>query len=142
MMATLVFNELMIISRFLKEYRSELIYFLFSIRIQDNNQRSVFLIFGAGNVPFLEKPGSWLVLAKRVKSIFGIVRFQLKMHVIYGARNVVCALDTWRSRRYNWLQMFSTHFPRIFLVEDWLSIFYLFNIIKLFFLHFNLLFLI
>ena len=58
MMATLAFNELMIISRFLKEYRSELIYFLFSIRIQDNNQRSVFLIFGAGNVPFLEKPGS------------------------------------------------------------------------------------
>ena len=35
-------------------------------RIKDNSQRSVFLIFGAGDVPLLLKP---------VKSIYGIVRF-------------------------------------------------------------------
>ena len=49
------------------------------------NQRSVTLIFGAGIVPLLEKPGSWLVLAKYVESICGIVRFQVKMQV-----NSVC----------------------------------------------------
>ena len=34
------------------------IHFLFPIRIKDNDQGSLFLIFGAGNVPLMEKPGS------------------------------------------------------------------------------------
>ena len=32
---------------------SELFHFLLPVRIKDNSQRSVFLIFGAGNVPLL-----------------------------------------------------------------------------------------
>ena len=36
--------------------QSELIQFLSPIRILDNNSRSVLLIFGAGNVPLLDKP--------------------------------------------------------------------------------------
>ena len=41
-----------------KENRSELVHFLFPIRIKHDNQRLVFLIFRAGNVPLLEKPSS------------------------------------------------------------------------------------
>ena len=36
-----------------RRIESELFHFLFPIRIEDNNQRSVFLIFGTGNVPLL-----------------------------------------------------------------------------------------
>ena len=72
----------------------------------------MFLIFGAGNVPFLEKPGSWLVLAKCIKAICGIVKFQVKMQVNYVAPNVAWEpVDTQPSGRHSWLQIFSTHFP-------------------------------
>ena len=64
----------------------------------------MFLIFGAGNVPLLEKPGSWLLLAKCMKTI--------KMQANYDALNVVWEpVDTRPSERHSWLQMFSTHFP-------------------------------
>ena len=36
-----------------RRIESELFHFLFPIWIKDNSQRSVFLIFGAGNVPLL-----------------------------------------------------------------------------------------
>ena len=36
-----------------RRIESELFHFLFPNRIKDNSQRSVFLIFGAGNVPLL-----------------------------------------------------------------------------------------
>ena len=41
-----------------RRIESELFHFLFPIRIKDNSQRPVFVIFGAGNVPLLQKPGS------------------------------------------------------------------------------------
>ena len=72
----------------------------------------MFLIFGAGNVPLLEKPGSRLVQAKCMKTICGIVRFWVKMHVNYDAPNVMWEpVDTRPSGRHSSLQICSTNFP-------------------------------
>ena len=92
-------------------------------------------MFGADNVPLFEKPDNWLVLAKSVKSICRIVRVQVKNQITYDARSVVCPLDTRRSGRHNWLQMFYTHFP-----SEKLVIYFLFiQFINLFVLYFYLL---
>ena len=58
------------------------------------------------------KPGSWLVLAKCMKTIRGIVRFYANMQVNYDAPSVVWeSVDARPSGRHSWLQIFSTHFP-------------------------------